>query len=122
MLRTFKLVLFFVILVSKLNAQQTINFSIPACPWLSTQEMSKPNSINVYPNPASDKLYVKFEGVYDVLEVYNNMGEKLIDIQKTVFQNKEIVLNTTTLADGVYIIQLIYADKTYKKKFIISKK
>ena len=68
--------------------------------------------INIYPNPASNKLYIEGEG-YEQIKIYDLLGKEVLRVDK----EKEIEISG--FANGVYNICLISRDKTIvAKKFI----
>ena len=67
------------------------------------------DSIQVYPNPFSDKIIISSESLVDI-SVYNILGSQ-------VLKEKSIsVLNTTSLKQGIYIFKIEYEGlETYVK-------
>jgi hypothetical protein len=73
------------------------------------------NSIFIYPNPSSDKLYFdeKLEGTIDV---YNIIGETLISKQ---INNNQNFINISDLKNGKYILQYRNSvNKAITKSFV----
>ena len=70
------------------------------------------NNLKVFPNPASDKLIIKTRYNIDKMELYNILGTKVIE------NNNTQELNISSLANGVYILQ-IYSGKTKLIKRIV---
>ena len=66
--------------------------------------------IIVYPNPANDKIYVN-ENVN--LNVFNTLGDIIVSGRNIN------VLDVSEINPGMYIIHIIYNDKTYIKNIII---
>tara|TARA_X000000950_G_C13724788_1_gene581763 strand:+ start:65 stop:760 length:696 start_codon:yes stop_codon:yes gene_type:complete len=67
------------------------------------------NSINIYPNPFSEKVNISSESLVDV-SVYNILGSEVLNEK---FVN---VLNTSNLIAGVYIFKIEYEGlETYVK-------
>jgi len=62
------------------------------------------NSYTLYPNPASDKLFIvgTFEGNKSI-SVYNVVGQQVISMEG---QGKQITLNTSALSTGMYFVQV----------------
>ena len=69
------------------------------------------DSIQVYPNPFSDKIIISFESLVDV-SVYNIQG---IEVVKESSVNK---LNTTNLKPGIYIFKIHSEDLEINLKMI----
>jgi len=73
--------------------------------------------IEIYPNPASDKAYIKFNQGFTgdaKICVYNILGEKLIN---TEIRESETMIDVSRLQKGVY-----YVTVTLEKKPVICKK
>ena len=80
----------------------------------------KLSKINVYPNPASDKLYIKINGDYKSahLTIINMMGS--IVLEKILNGNDE--LDISQLINGVYFCNIETIEKnSFKSKLIITK-
>ncbi len=68
----------------------------------------------VYPNPASNTIFIEFESDSYVLEVYDQYGKELINID--VNSSEEI--DVSFLKQGVYIYKINISGKVYKGKFV----
>jgi len=83
----------------------------------TTREISNPSTFRIYPNPASDRTMVEFQG--------NLAGSvNIVDISgKTMASYKvsstRLVVNTSMLPKGVYIVAANYGNKTKFKKLTI---
>ena len=91
----------------------------------SIAEMNNDFELNLYPNPASDKLVVSF----DVLGEQNTyiiitdvLGNQIMNLKKTFPMNEtqNIVLDTSTLSSGVYVLSMRSGKYTSNQKFSIS--
>ena len=69
----------------------------------------------VYPNPASNTLFVGFEDANGILEIYNSGGQKLVSkpITETITQ-----LSLEDLKPGLYFMRVTSDGKTVIKKFV----
>ena len=84
-----------------------------ACVSTDINENEK-NNINIYPNPVSDIIYIS--GNYELLEIYNMLGEKIYStntIKKRVPVDK--------FNDGIYIVNITTKDNIVTKKITIEK-
>jgi hypothetical protein len=70
----------------------------------------------IYPNPASESITISGVGL-GKLELYNTLGQKLIEKEITGTTQ----LNTSTLQTGLYIIKLESGGEAVFEKVIISK-
>jgi hypothetical protein len=77
------------------------------------------NKINVFPNPVTDYLNVKFEDIYPVkITVYKTVGETLL-AQRQITGNTQI--NVSEYQTGVYFLKIETKDITVVKQFLIIK-
>ncbi len=91
----------------------------------SISEINNDFELNLYPNPASEKLVVSF----DVLGEQNTyiiitdvLGNQIMNLKKTFPMNEtqNIVLDTSTLSSGVYVLSMRSGKYTSNQKFSIS--
>ena len=79
----------------------------------------------LYPNPASDKLTVNYftPVTSDVVaSVYNAMGQKIVThFGSAVEGSNEIAINTSTLAEGMYILEILLNGERKMEKFNVKK-
>ncbi len=74
--------------------------------------------IQVYPNPANDKLFISCPGFeYTKIEIFDMAGKNLF-FSKNRYAEQSINLN---LNDGVYLLVLSNSNQSLKQKFIINK-
>ncbi len=97
------------------NALDTVWYNNIA---LFVESVTRLSDIMIYPNPASDVLYI--ENAFEVREIriMNILGQMVLDMP---VQNKNFVeLNTSDLKAGVYML-CVYGENGYKgtAKFII---
>ena len=69
-------------------------------------------NINIYPNPASNKLYIEGEG-YEQVNIYDMLGKEVLSA------GKEKEIDISRLVNGVYNISLISKGKTVVTKKLI---
>ena len=75
-----------------------------------------PNTISVYPNPASSRITIESESIIDEVMIYNNMGQLVYSGQ---FDNNQIMVNTSTFITGMYIVQVRSGEAVEIRKLII---
>lgn len=70
---------------------------------LPVNSISKSNNLNIYPNPAKDKIYLAYLGelVDENYKIYNNLGQL---IQSGIVTNKQILLEK--LERGIYFLSI----------------
>lgn len=99
------------------------------CPWsgLPVREVSNPLGINeqafeneilIYPNPAKDKLNLKWNGLNNMsITIYNSLGQEF----STVFLSKlNGTIDITNLQTGLYFLKIIDVNKIGIKKLIVN--
>ena len=101
---------------SSTDITTAINTGYNQCGVTSTAiELNGPNRINIYPNPASDKIYIS-----NLKE--DNISMKVHDIKgRLVFENKisnKEYLNISKLSKGIYQIKFEASDWSETRKLI----
>ncbi|MDD3688348.1 MAG: T9SS type A sorting domain-containing protein [Bacteroidales bacterium] len=74
------------------------------------------NSVNVYPNPAVDNLYLDLpDTIFPVIcEIYNSVGQLVKTLQ---LSNNLTVINVKDFASGIYVLKINSESKTYSLSF-----
>src|SRR3954468_226187 len=74
--------------------------------------------IMLYPNPANNYVDIQTNQFSNyTIRVYNNMGQQIME---TISENGAAHISRGSLASGMYMIQLVYADQTISKKIIFN--
>ena len=71
---------------------------------LSTSETSLDASIEAYPKPTSDLLYIKGANAIKTIELYSLQG-KLVFSKTLIGNQREANISVKTLSKGVYILK-----------------
>lgn len=69
------------------------------------------SDINIYPNPANNKIYVDGEGAV-IVEVYNSLGQIVANVEGT--DNTSV--DVTSLDSGVYVVRVINSEGNVNTK------
>lgn len=81
----------------------------------SVAEHNAESGISVYPNPASDKLFISLKdlivGGKINVTVFNILGEKVSQQTLVTADNNGTVLNVSELKEGVYMVKLSYNNR-----------
>jgi len=93
-------------------AEEFDNFSTGAEVWTGVEDEIN-NSINIYPNPVKDNLFI--EGQYDYLEIFDLFGRLLIS------SNAKTEIDVSKLSSGTYVLEIISNNIKRSEKIIISK-
>lgn len=89
----------------------------------SVNDLGFENDLNIFPNPASDIVNIKYDNTNNLSDIkvvmYNAMGQQVYTGQ----MRNELSINTATFAAGNYFINLIDANtgKTATKKVIVNR-
>lgn len=81
---------------------------------LSVADNAFASNLQIYPNPASDKVFVKADKLNSV-ELYDLQGRKL-----AVKLNLDKSINVSSLPKGVYVIKLNIDGKSVSKKLVVN--
>lgn len=79
----------------------------------STINLQQENKISLYPVPVTDKLFVKNNSEFNAIQIYNVSGQLLLNSKNT-----KGYINTESLPQGTYILQLTNQFNTTSSKFI----
>lgn len=84
---------------------------------LGIEEVNQQSSFEVFPNPATDRLFIKDVVVHDqsVLSIFNNEGQL---ISRTALLQSNQAIDVQTLPAGLYTIQLWNGRSYQYSKFI----
>ncbi len=93
--------------------------NVIGCPLLNVQEVSKEQTMQLYPNPAKDELIVKMNSTMaGTLEVTNQVGQVLI---KQPMNGVQAKLNIKSLPAGIYFLSATTTSGKYNSKFTVVK-
>lgn len=65
------------------------------------------NSIKLYPNPASDHLFIDNGSQIKIINVYSYLGDLLITVNTTENLSGKTQINISSLAKGLYLVELL---------------
>lgn len=111
---------------------QFVNFAAGAYELYSTQKLTSNNwalsankmenetsSVQIYPNPASSKVYIQSKLGLDRVEVYNQLGEIVWMSEKP---SSKVAFDVSTFASGMYVVRCVEKGNVSSSKLIISYK
>lgn len=81
------------------------------CNLLSNEDFDRNNFFNVYPNPTASNITISSKLAIDKIEVFNLLGEKVMERNETTFDVK-------SLKTGIYLLKIFAENKVSVKKFI----
>ncbi len=86
------------------------------------EEIGVEKNINIYPNPTSGILNIKFNGAWKgdiTLKIFDTFGkEELRNTIQNNSGNSEIELDVSNRKNGIFFIELIQGDKKFVRKII----
>jgi hypothetical protein len=86
-------------------------------PCTALNENSFSTDFNLYPNPTSDDVNLKFaDNSIKTIEIYNALGKK---IYTAAINTTEFKINTSNYSKGIYIINIFNKSTNFSKKLII---
>ncbi len=87
--------------------------------FVSSSEDLNQVAFNMFPNPTSNELIVEAEGSIERVEIYNLLGERLMEYNYGNNASNKINLTVGNLDDGMYVISLFFDDEQQSvQKFI----
>ena len=91
----------------------------------SISEMNNDFELNLYPNPASEKLVVSFDVLVEqntIITITDVLGNEVMHLKNTFPMNEtqNLELDTSTLSSGVYVLSMRSGKYTSNQKFSIS--
>ena len=75
------------------------------------------SSVNIYPNPVSDKLYIKTEAEIEEVVVYDVYG-RVQNLRNSETQKLRNSIDVTDLNSGVYFVKVVTENGEVVKRFI----
>jgi uncharacterized protein (TIGR02145 family) len=80
------------------------------------QLKNKDNNIKIYPNPASDKIFIETGFNDDAqISIFNVLGEL---VSQTQIKNEKFEMDISELKKGIYILMITYPQGILKQKLI----
>lgn len=90
---------------------------------IGTNDLFAKNSIDVFPNPASDEVFIRFSGnqaKQALLELCNSLGQIVYQAQLPK-NHREFSFSAKNFPSGVYFLTIKNEETTYQKKLSILK-
>ena len=99
------------------SVSQYQNFMIPGILNTTGIEIITENSFSIFPNPVENRITIstKNREPIDVLNIYNQLGQQVLHENNVVN-----AIDVSNLPKGIYIIELVSGNSTFKKKMIKS--
>ena len=98
------------------NREVAFSYSIGSCQSSGINDTTGSETVNVYPNPAKDILYIQ------IPEREVDFKVRLIDLTgQTLLESQSNTLNVSNIKNGIYLLNIKTPDFELNKKVIISK-
>jgi hypothetical protein len=81
------------------------------------------NNLKVYPNPASDVLYLDFgmsNKLASKITIYNTIGEELIDESRSNSTSATMNIDIKSLKQGMYLLKIAMENSVKMVKFQVN--
>jgi hypothetical protein len=92
---------------------------------LSTVNVTKPqtNALVIYPNPASDRIYINSDNISTIsrVELMNAIGNIVRILDTPSATGNELSLNVSDLPSGVYFVRVLYDGKIQTQRILVSR-
>ncbi len=86
---------------------------------LKYEDLNVSSNIEMYPNPAKDKVNLKGKGIENgTVNLYNSIGQE-VKTEKTTINQHELELNISDLPSGIYMININSEGRQFSEKLII---
>ena len=86
----------------------------PENPGVGIEEVT--SSVNMYPNPVSDKLYIETEVEIEEAGVYDVFGRH--QVTETSSRQGNLVVDVANLNSGVYFVKIVTSEGEIVKRFV----
>lgn len=83
---------------------------------VSIIEKTTESEINIYPNPADEMITISSSSSISQVKLINLSGQVLTEMES---DKQEYQLNTSSLPNGIYIIEALVNDRIIRKKFVV---
>jgi hypothetical protein len=95
---------------------------ISCTPNVGIEEDTNSASFVIYPNPAQNNvdIQIPFEGAELVLIQLNDMTGRVVMTETIPGANSICRMNVAGLANGIYSVNVIQADKVYSEQLVIA--
>ncbi len=94
-----------------------ISFTFPVS--VSEKSVNK-STINIFPNPATDKITISCLEKINSIKIYNVLGEKVYESLITqAISNTPVTINMISHPKGIYFVKIYSEGKNYTKKIVI---
>ena len=102
-------------------AQAVANGYLTGAQILGIQNLGGPDAISIYPNPASNLIHISGFNGKGIVSIMDISGKALLTKEMNFNINEENSISTSSLAQGVYLLQVRTNNEIHTSKIIISR-
>jgi len=84
--------------------------------YVDIDENKELNNISIFPNPATNQLNIQSEKKIEQVTLINHLGQTVLTVESN---EKQLIINTSGLIAGVYIVRLKTAKNLVNKRIVI---
>jgi N-acetylneuraminic acid mutarotase len=87
----------------------------------AVENLTSDLEISLYPNPASDIIYLKNEGKYEISQfrIFNSQGSMVMESGKRSSNDFETEIDVSGFLPGIYTLQVLVNGQTKNLRFIV---
>jgi len=82
---------------------------------LGVDSPQQDNKVKIYPNPASNWLWIESEDLIREIKLFNSLGETLMNLE---IGNLKFAVYCSSLPAGIYVIEVKTQTTTFRSKFL----
>lgn len=89
--------------------------------WTTVNDIHPEDNFFIFPNPCTTQLNIQFNHfpmINLTLKITNMMGQSILE-KKLIGQKESFIINTSSFADGIYILVLNNNTEKFTRKFIV---
>lgn len=81
---------------------------------------SKPNTVNIFPNPAKNVIYIESKEAIKEIRVIDYLGKEVASFYAMTSNTNKLIINTHQFAKGLYVVQVTTLNtKVFNEKLLI---
>lgn len=85
-------------------------------------ETENEEAINLFPNPATNEFTLEMKNIEpQQISILDLLGKEVLSVNKQILNSSQMKISTAMLTNGLYIVRIRTASKTYDKRISIIK-
>ena len=90
-------------------------YAIDCEPSVGIDETTTPETLDIYPNPVNDRLYIETENNVKNVTIFDIFGRQQ---QLSVISRQPYVINVSNLTSGIYFVKINTTNGEIVKRFV----